>query len=137
MKIRHFLINKDKEETEYINTGTLHESIIRTRSVGKAEEIYEIQNLFAGKETLSIKFNPSLPDLRYPFKASYVGRFFLSSGFIKGLVIGSVQAKHLGQFIVFDFLPEKPGIAKQRTMQMSIHFTNNEEYHIRSQIFPS
>ena len=115
----------------------MHESRIKTRSVGNAEEIYEIKNLFAGQEALSIKFNPSLPDLRYPFKEPYVGRFFLSAGFIKGLVIGTVQAKHLGQFIVFDFLPEKPGVAKQRTMQMSIHFTGIEEYQIRSQIFPS
>jgi len=134
-KIEYKII-KDNEETEYLNTGSLHESRIKARSVGKAEEIYEIQNLFAGKETLSIKFNPSLPDLRYPFKESYVGRFSLSAGFIKGLVIGTVQAKHLGQFIVFDFLPEKPRVAKQRTMQMSIHFTDNEEYQIRSQIFP-
>jgi len=135
-KIEYKII-KDNEETEYINTSLLHESRTKARSVGNAEEIYEIINLFAGKETLSIKFNPSLPDLRYPFKESYVGRFSLSTGFIKGLVIGTVQAKHLGQFIVFDFLPEKPRVAKQRTMQMSIHFTDNEEYQIRSQIFPS
>ena len=135
-KIEYKII-KDNEETEYINTGPLHESRIKARSVGDAEEIYEITNLFAGQEALSIKFNPSLPDLRYSFKEPYVGRFSLSAGFIKGLVIGTVQAKHLGQFIVFDFLPEKPRVAKQRTMQMSIHFTDNEEYQIRSQIFPS
>jgi hypothetical protein len=135
-KIEYKII-KDNEETEYINTGPLHESRIKSRSVGNAEEIYEITNLFAGQETLSIKFNPSLPDLRYPFKEPYVGRFSLSTGFIKGLVIGTVQAKHLGQFIVFDFLPEKPRVAKQRTMQMSIYFTDNEEYQVRSQIFPS
>ena len=132
-----YKIIKDNDEAEYINTGPLHESRIKARSVGNAEEIYEITNLFAGQETLSIKFNPSLPDLRYPFKEPHVGRFFLSAGFIKGLVIGTVQAKHLGQFIVFDFLPEKPGVAKERTMQISINFTDNEEYQIWSQIFPS
>lgn len=131
-----YRIIKGKEETEYVNSGPLHETSIKVRSVGDAEEIYEIKNKLAGRETLSIKFNPSLPDLRYPFKNDYVGKFFLSPGFIDGLVIGSVQAKHLGRFIVFDIRPEKPGVAKRRTMQMSINFTGKEEYQIRSQIFP-
>jgi len=67
-----YTIIKDNEQTEYINTDILHESRIKARSVGDAEEIYEISNLFAGKQTLTIKFNPSLPDLRYSFKEAYV-----------------------------------------------------------------
>lgn len=133
-----YLIEKNKDEVAYVNTGPLNEFRIRARLVGEAEEIYEIRNKMAGQDGLSIKFNPSIPDLRYHFKEPYVGRFCLSVGRdFPGIVFGNVQAKHLGKFIVFDFLPEKPKQAKKRTMQMTITFTSQDEYQIRSQIFPA
>lgn len=131
-----YLIGRNKDEVAYVNTGPLNESKINARLVGEAEEIYEIKNKMAGQDTLSIKFNPRLPDLRYHFKEPYVGKFFLSAGKdFPGIVIGNVQAKHLGKFIVFDFLPEKPKQAKKRTMQMTISFTDKDKYQIKSQIF--
>ncbi len=133
-----YLIEKNKDEVAYVNTGPLNESKIKARLVGESKEIYEIRNKMAGQDTLSIKFNPSLPDLRYHFKEPYVGKFFFSAGKdFPGIVIGNVQAKHLGKFIVFDFLPEKPKQAKKRTMQMTIDFTSQDKYQIRSQIFPA
>jgi hypothetical protein len=131
-----YLIEKNKDEVAYVNTGPLNESRIEARLVGEAEEIYEIRNKMAGQDTLSIKFNPSIPDLRYHFKEPYVGKFFLSAGKdFPGIVIGNVQAKHLGKFIIFDFLPERPKQAKKRAMQMTISFTDKDKYQIKSQIF--
>jgi hypothetical protein len=130
-----YSIKKSKDEVEYVNTGPLNESRIKARLVGKAEEIYEIKNNMANQDALSIKVNPSLPDLRYNFREPYVGKFFLSAGDFKGIVIGSVQAKHLGKFIVFDFLPERPKAAKRRSIQTSVLFASKDEYKIRSQIY--
>ena len=131
-----YQIQEGTDTVDYVEADDFYESRIRTKRVGDAEEIYEISTFMAGKDGATIKFNPSIPDPRYPFKEDFVGKFSLSpSRSHNGCATGYVQAKHFGKFVVFDFMPEWPEQSKMRQMQMTVRFTEPDKHEIRSQMF--
>ncbi|HCP45666.1 MAG TPA: hypothetical protein DIU15_06475 [Deltaproteobacteria bacterium] len=83
-------------------------------------ELREAEVIHGDRSAFRVQFNPSLPDLRYPFSSTFEGRMVAGANGQEGYMTGRVRARWADGVAVVDFLPDRPFWACERPVRSEV-----------------
>jgi len=83
-------------------------------------ELAEAEVIHGDRSAFRVRFNPSLPDLRYPFATTFEGRMIAGANGQEGYMTGRVRARWADGVARVDFLPDRPFWACERPIRSEV-----------------
>ncbi len=118
-----FAVAASEDGEELRGADPITDHVYRYRALGPARELTSVTLRHGDVDVFSARFNPPLPDLRWPLDRTYSSRVVAGSNGQDGYMVGEVRiAPREGGGAVVDVLPESRRWACERPVRTEVTF---------------
>ncbi len=126
----------DPKERHLVGSDRLIDHVYRFRSKGpNGLELIGAEVRHGTTSVFDVRFNPPLPDLRYPVTGDHVSQMVAGSNGIEGYMVGTVRVYSDGDRTVVDVLPQHPFWTCERPLRMRVQLVDGRA-RLRAEITP-